>query len=66
MLVSLLTWGGLRGAISVALVLSLPNFDQPSVIVDMSYAVIVFSLVVQGLTVGRLFSRLELKEMAET
>jgi len=53
--VKILTWGGLRGGISVALALSLPA-DLPArdLIVTMTYVVVVFSIVVQGLTVGRL------------
>ncbi len=53
--VKILTWGGLRGGISVALALSLPS-DLPArdLIVTMTYVVVVFSIIVQGLTVGRL------------
>ena len=49
--VSILTWGGLRGGISVALALSLPLFQQREIIVAMTYAVVVFSILVQGLTI---------------
>lgn len=56
--VSLLTWGGLRGAISVALSLSTPAGSAHGVIVTMTYVVVVFSILVQGLTLGRLASRL--------
>jgi CPA1 family monovalent cation:H+ antiporter len=46
----ILTWGGLRGGIAVALALSLePGFER-SVILAMTYAVVVFSILVQGLT----------------
>ncbi len=61
--VRILTWGGLRGGISVALALSVPS-GPPSVaaprrdlIVAMTYVVVVFSIVVQGLTVGPLTRR---------
>jgi CPA1 family monovalent cation:H+ antiporter len=49
--VKLLIWGGLRGGISVALALSLPKGDERDVILAMTYIVVVFSIVVQGLTI---------------
>jgi len=52
--VKILTWGGLRGGISVALALSLPTSPAREVILTVTYAVVVFSIVVQGLTIGRL------------
>jgi CPA1 family monovalent cation:H+ antiporter len=55
--VAILTWGGLRGGISVALALSLPASPQREVVVAMTYMLVVFSIVVQGLTIGRLARR---------
>ncbi len=49
--IPVLTWGGLRGGISVALALSLPNIAAKDTILAMTYAVVIFSIVVQGLTV---------------
>jgi len=48
--VAVLTWGGLRGGISVALALSLPDVAEKPLILTITYAVVVFSIVVQGLT----------------
>ena len=46
-----LTWGGLRGGISVALSLSLPPGPERDLIITMTYTVVVFSILVQGMTV---------------
>ena len=48
----LLTWGGVRGGISVALALSLPPGPDRNLILMLTYSVVVFSILVQGLTVG--------------
>ena len=52
-LVPVLTWSGLRGGISVALVLALPRFPGKDILLASTYAVVVFSVLVQGLTVRR-------------
>lgn len=56
--VSILTWAGLRGGISVALALSLPNGEMRDLLLTVTYVVVVFSIVVQGLTLGPLVKRL--------
>jgi CPA1 family monovalent cation:H+ antiporter len=61
--VRVLTWGGLRGAISVAMALSLPRevdgvaVPDRDVILVITYVVVVFSILVQGLTIGPLARR---------
>lgn len=52
--VRMLVWGGLRGGVSIALVLSMANGDYKNVLLEITYFVVIFSIVVQGLTVGRL------------
>ncbi|HEY2251443.1 MAG TPA: cation:proton antiporter, partial [Planctomycetaceae bacterium] len=51
--ISILSWGGLRGGISVAMALSLPASDSRSLLLTLTYFVVVFSILIQGLTVGR-------------
>jgi CPA1 family monovalent cation:H+ antiporter len=52
-IVPILTWSGLRGGISVALALSLPEFAAKPYLLAATYAVVVFSILVQGLTMRR-------------
>ena len=51
-----LTWGGLRGGISVALAFSLAPGPDRDTVLALTYGVVVFSILVQGLTVGRVAS----------
>jgi CPA1 family monovalent cation:H+ antiporter len=55
--VRILTWGGLRGGISIALALSLPSFDGRDAILVATYAIVLFSLLVQGLSLGPVIRR---------
>ena len=49
--IPILTWGGLRGGIAVALALSLPDNEYKATIMTITYAVVLFSIIVQGLTI---------------
>jgi CPA1 family monovalent cation:H+ antiporter len=55
--VKIMTWGGLRGGISVALALSLPAGAERDAILAITYVVVVFSIIVQGLSVSRLVQK---------
>jgi len=56
--IRIMTWGGLRGGISVALALSLPSGPQRDLILTITYVIVVFAIAVQGLTLGALVRRL--------
>jgi len=53
----ILTWAGLRGGISIALALSLPDSEIKPIILTATYAVVVFSILIQGLTIESLIKR---------
>lgn len=55
--IPIMTWGGLKGGISVALALSLPDSEWKPLILTCTYVVVIFSIIVQGLTVARLANR---------
>jgi CPA1 family monovalent cation:H+ antiporter len=55
--IAVLTWSGLRGGISVALALSAPYLGYRNSIIAMTYAVVVFSIIVQGLTIRSVILR---------
>ncbi len=56
--VRILTWGGLRGGISVALALSLAPGPERDLILSLTYPVVIFSILVQGLTIGKLIEHI--------
>ena len=60
--VKVLVWGGLRGGVSIALVLSMDEGPYKPLLVGITYFVVVFSIIVQGLTVGKLAKRVLSKE----
>lgn len=53
----ILWWGGIKGGISVALALSLPNFEGREVIIAVTYATVVVSVLTQGLTIGKVVKK---------
>jgi CPA1 family monovalent cation:H+ antiporter len=56
--VPIMTWGGIKGGISVALALSLPDSEWKPLILTATYVVVVFSTIVQGLTIAPLARKL--------
>ena len=56
--IPIMTWGGLKGGISVALVLSLPDNEWKPLLLTMTYIVVLFSIIIQGLTIAPLARRL--------
>lgn len=62
--VTILTWGGLRGGLSVALALSLPQFAGREIVLGSTYAIVIFSILVQALTLGRVVRWLRTKSAA--
>ena len=59
---SILTWAGLRGAISIAMALSLPFSPYREVILSCCYFIVIFSVIVQGLTLNKLVDKAERKD----
>ncbi|NNE56701.1 MAG: sodium:proton antiporter [Hellea sp.] len=55
--IPVLTWGGVRGGISVALALSLPPSEYKPLILTATYGVVVFSIIVQGLTIKKVVEK---------
>ncbi len=53
----LIVWGGLRGGLSIALVLSLPDGEEKKLLLVATYFCVVFSILIQGLTIGKLAKR---------
>lgn len=62
-LVWLMTWGGMRGGISIALALMIPSqVIHRNVIVAVTYSVVIFSIIVQGMTIAPLMARMNLSQ----
>ena len=63
---TLLTWGGLHGALSLAMALSLPPGGAREIVLSTTFAVVMFSVLAQGLTFGRLASRIARRQVEAT
>ena len=57
----ILVWGGIRGVISVALALALPRHNSGDMFVAITYIIVLFSIIFQGLTIGSLAKKLTTK-----
>ncbi|MEP0480446.1 MAG: cation:proton antiporter, partial [Nonlabens sp.] len=60
--IAILTWGGLRGGISIALALSLDNELSGNLILHITYIIVIFSIIIQGLSIGTVAKKLYKKE----
>ena len=58
----IMTWGGIRGGISIALALSLEPQMERELFLTVTYVVVVFSIIFQGLTIGKLVKRILAKQ----
>lgn len=58
--IKILVWGGLRGGVSIALALSIPEGPYKQVIIAATYFVVVFSIIVQGLSIGNLAKKIKI------
>lgn len=56
-IIRILTWGGLRGGISIALVLSMPESEYREALLVITYIIVIFSIIVQGLTIEKLIKK---------
>ncbi|MBA9072460.1 CPA1 family monovalent cation:H+ antiporter [Flavobacterium gossypii] len=64
--IKILVWGGLRGGVSIALALSIEEGPHKKIILAITYFVVVFSIIVQGLTIGKLANKLLPKAKSAT
>jgi CPA1 family monovalent cation:H+ antiporter len=61
-----MVWGGLRGGISIALALSLPAEGPKDMLVTATYVVVLFSVLIQGATIGKVISRIPVMAPLDT
>jgi monovalent cation:H+ antiporter, CPA1 family len=57
----IMTWGGLRGGISIALALSLPAAMNKDLILSITYSIVIFSILIQGITLGPIVKQVKMK-----
>ena len=57
----IMTWGGLRGGISIALALSLPVVMNRDIILSITYCIVIFSILIQGITLGPIVKRIKVR-----
>ena len=62
--IKILVWGGLRGGVSIALALSMHDNPYKNSLIAITYFVVVFSIIVQGLTIGKVATRILQRENA--
>ncbi|KQT22412.1 sodium:proton antiporter [Chryseobacterium sp. Leaf404] len=65
--IKVLFWGGIRGGVSIALAMSIPKGEYHNIILSITYCVVVFSIIVQGLTIAKVANpkQIEQEEMAQ-
>ena len=59
--IPIISWGGLKGGLAIALALSVPKYAHRNLIIDMTYGVVLFSIIVQGLSIKPFIKRLTKK-----
>lgn len=59
-------WGGLRGTIPIILMLQLPAFQYRTLFLSATFGIVLFSIIVQGLTIEPLLRRLKLQQVGIT
>lgn len=60
-----MVWGGIRGGVSIALVMSMPTNEYKDVLLEITYIVVLFSIIIQGLTVGKVANKVLATEKHE-
>ncbi|WP_027381079.1 cation:proton antiporter [Chryseobacterium daeguense] len=63
--VKVLVWGGIRGGVSIALALSIPKNEYSNIVLSITYCVVVFSIIVQGLTIAKVANPNKIAEEEE-
>jgi CPA1 family monovalent cation:H+ antiporter len=64
--VKVLVWGGIRVGVSIALAMSIPKSEYSEIILSITYCVVVFSIIVQGLTIAKVANPKAIAKEEET